>query len=70
MIDAASVMTMDMTKAVLMIWLSIPRASMVAAAFCSFAGEMTLASPPPMAVTAVTISASTLRSFEVRRWYL
>ena len=42
------VMIREITKVVRMTWLSIPRASMVAAAFCSFAGEMTLASPPPI----------------------
>ena len=62
MIAAAVVMISEITKAVRMTWLSIPRASMEAAAFCSFAGEMTLASPPPMPVTAVTMRASTVRA--------
>lgn len=43
--------------------------SIVAAAFCSLAGEMRLASPPPMAVTAATTRASTPRILEVNRWY-
>ena len=49
---------------------SVPRLSMVAAAFCSLAGEMTLANPPAMAVPAVTTRAFTLSNFEVRMLYL
>ena len=44
---------------------SIPIASMVAAAFCNLAGEITLANPPAMAVPAAMTRKSRLSTSEV-----
>jgi len=49
---------------------SSPMRSIVAAAFCSLAGDITLASPPPMPLAAATSSPSAPIFSEVVRWSL
>ena len=52
MIAATAVMISEMTKVTRRTPASSPMRSMAAEAFCNLAGEMTLASPPPMPLAA------------------
>jgi hypothetical protein len=52
------VMTREMANVVGITCASSPMRSMLAEAFCSLAGEMTLASPPPIPLAAATSSSA------------
>ena len=62
-------MTIEIFRPVLITWLSIPMASMVAAAFCSLVGAIRLARPAPTAEAALIAMKSTFSDFAVRMWY-
>ncbi len=63
--EATKVKTNEMGSTILITLDSTPILSIVAAAFCSFAGEITLARPAAIAVPAVTIKGLTLSISEV-----
>ena len=67
---ATAVKIMAITTAIFMTCDSIPIASIVAAAFCNLAGDITLAKPPAIAVPAVTTRGLILSNFEVKMLYL
>jgi len=70
MMAATAVTTMETTKAVGMTLLSSPIRSILAAAFCNFAGDITDASPPPKPLAAATNNPMAPICSATVRWVL
>ena len=61
-------MTSETTNVVRITCASSPMRSMLAEAFCNLAGEMTLASPPPIPLAAAISSPAAPMRSAVERW--